>query len=618
MSEHIARQAKLFESFNARFLSSAEIAASFIPPPQFSTLLELGHSALMGPRGSGKTTLFKMLQLRALALWMGDAATKSQEQLGFHAIFVGTDTLWGAQLESKLRSIVSEEVKNELRRTAFRLHLNIAVLDALAEAQDPIIANHDKLKRFAFSFPKRAELELCGYLTSLWRCSPELMTLRSVRAALRVQVVDLLALIDAVRIRDKRELPDFCFVDWIASLSGSIDVINDILGQPSRKWAVLCDEIEIAPQYIREELLRGLRSTHQNIHFKFSLYPYSGELESLVGPDQPTENNDLKSIPLWYPYREESYKFCEALLRGMIAKGGGNPDLDPESIFGEGWFDGGRGMRRSAEGSYSAPQGAMYRKIKELERVDKSFRDYLREKKIVPDEIKSLPETRQAVVRRASPFIVVRALFLRETGSERSVRAARAYIGAYSLFSITEGNPRAFINLMKPLVAEHLQRAGTIPATTQTEAINLTIARFRASLSVLPTAGEGNIKSVMHLVNLIGSYFRGRVLGHLFDAEPPTTFVVDEKTPQFMKDLVGRGLNAGAFVAMPSDGGQLIPRTSTGVRLRLAYTLAPFFRLPLLASREINLSSIYSQAQIRPRGSGKEEPDLLPLFDQEE
>lgn len=617
MTEHLTQQARLFESFNARFLSNAEVAASFIPPPQFATLIELGHSVLMGPRGSGKTTLFKMLQLRSLALWSGDGAEEAQREIAFHAIFVGTDTLWGAQLESKLKSISSEDVKNEIRRTAFRLHLNIALLDALAEGQDPLISGHELLSRFAFTLSKKTELELCGYLASLWRCAPDLLTLRSLRAALRIQVVDLLALIDAVRIRDKSELPDFCFVDWIASLSGAIDIVNDVLGQPSRKWAVLCDEIEIAPQYIREELLRGLRSTHQCIHFKFSLYPYSGELASMLEPDQPTENNDVKSIPLWYPYREESYKFCAALLRGMITKGGGDPDLEPESIFGEGWFDGGRGQRRASEKSYSAPQGAMYRKIKELQQIDKSFRDYLREKDISPEHIHSLEEDKQAVVRRPSPFIVVRALFLRESGSERSVRAARAYIGAYSLFSITEGNPRAFINLMKPLVALHLQKKGTVSAIAQTNAINLTIARFRASLSVLPTAGEGDVKSVTHLVTLIGAYFRGRVLGRAFDAEPPTTFVVDEKTPMFVRDLVGRGLNAGAFVIMPPDSGQLIPRTIVGARMRLAYTLAPFFRLPLLASREINLSSMYSHARTKHQRSGEPQTALLP-FDQED
>ena len=64
----------IFESFNARALEPADVARTFIPPDHYSDVLKRAHTLVVGPRGSGKTTILKMLQAPALENSSGDKA----------------------------------------------------------------------------------------------------------------------------------------------------------------------------------------------------------------------------------------------------------------------------------------------------------------------------------------------------------------------------------------------------------------------------------------------------------------------------------------------------------------------------------------------------------------
>jgi hypothetical protein len=172
----------------------------------------------------------------------------------------------------------------------------------------------------------------------------------------------------------------------------------------------------------------------------------------------------------------------------------------------------------------------------------------------------------------------------------RSRKAITLYTGAYSLFSLTEGNPRVFINLMRPLVQEHVRIGGTINVEHQAVSADITIHRFKASLSAIPSTGDGDIVSVLHLLEILGKYFLNAQLVEEFSPEPPTTFWVDAVSNE-MIELVGRALNAGALVRMPDDQSDGVSQIK-GARLRLAYTLAPEYKLPLVSGRTTNLSTI--------------------------
>ena len=88
----------LYDSFNARNYTPAQVAETFIPSEDYEDLWRNEHTVILGPRGSGKTTLFKMLTVQALYSWLHPTAEKLKKDRPFTAIFVPTDMHWHHQL----------------------------------------------------------------------------------------------------------------------------------------------------------------------------------------------------------------------------------------------------------------------------------------------------------------------------------------------------------------------------------------------------------------------------------------------------------------------------------------------------------------------------------------
>ncbi len=586
---------RVFEAFNARFLSAEQVARTFIPPPQYAKLTEQSHSVLFGPRGSGKTTLLKMLQLRTLASWNHASADEVRDNISFHSIFLGTDVLWGSQLEIRTSSITDPEKAAQIRRTSFRLHLAIAILNAIDEARDPNIRDHPQLSRFYIALERDKESDLVRALAAVWYLTPPSFTILGLRTAVFVQLSELLSLVNNLRIDNNRTLPSFVGLDPIPSAVNGLELINATIGQPERKWAILCDELEIAPEMIREELFSLLRSSSHNILFKFSFFPFSSEFEMTVldGPNAPTAGNDYAPLDLTYGRREGAYAFCAELLAGMIKEAGGKEITTEEEVLGDGWFDGGRSHRRAKGSPYAPPEGEFYRRAKRLFANDPSFKRWLTRMGYDLMTVHLLENATQAPFRKALPFILTRSEFVRKGGNHRSRKSLSLYTGTYSMFSLTEGNPRTFINLMRPIVAAYAETGGTVGRAIQAGSAEMTIHRFRSSLSAIPAAKVGSIRSILHLVEIIGTYFENAQLNEEFRAEPSTTFTIDDELAPDLVELVGRALNAGALVRLDEDKDAGVGHLR-GARLRLAYTLAPEYKLPLVSGRSISLSSIMS------------------------
>ncbi|HVQ08492.1 MAG TPA: hypothetical protein VMS43_08645 [Allosphingosinicella sp.] len=444
-------------------------------------------------------------------------------------------------------------------------------------------------------------------LAYLWEADLPSHSFFGLRLAIRRQLSELLALTDQLREHDDLHLPRFAQLDPISSLIGAIEAANTVFSQPERRWALLCDELEIAPKMIRTELFEMLRGRSKDVLFKLSLYPYSTELAGITGPDLPTTNNDYTPLHLSYGYRETAYEFCRSLFDGMLERMGAQRKREPEEILGDGWFDGGRSRRRQKHSPYAAPSGDYYRRAAALTKIDPSFERFLRSSGFNIKEIPQLPEGRQAVYRKALPFILTRSEFLRDSGIKKGRRASKLYTGAYSLFSISEGNPRIFINLMRPLIAEYLKTDRIVLADRQVLSAETTINRFRASLAAIPSAPYEDIKSVLDLVEVIGRHFEFTTIVAPFNAEPSTTFVVDAAVRPGLLELLGRAVNSGAFIVIPDERRPGVSDLM-GARLRLAHTLAPEFKLPLALGRIVNLSRII----ITHRAARHKRPRVVP------
>jgi hypothetical protein len=95
-----ANAPSVFESFNARALSPESVARTFIPSEKFAELAARCHSIVIGPRGSGKTSLLKMLQTTALETWNHEEAGEYRSRIDYTGVFIATDISWKEQLRS--------------------------------------------------------------------------------------------------------------------------------------------------------------------------------------------------------------------------------------------------------------------------------------------------------------------------------------------------------------------------------------------------------------------------------------------------------------------------------------------------------------------------------------
>lgn len=59
------------DPFNAKAMTFREVASTFVSSTKFAELAGRWNALLVGPRGSGKTTLMKMLSVEALRAWEG-------------------------------------------------------------------------------------------------------------------------------------------------------------------------------------------------------------------------------------------------------------------------------------------------------------------------------------------------------------------------------------------------------------------------------------------------------------------------------------------------------------------------------------------------------------------
>ena len=186
-------------------------------------------------------------------------------------------------------------------------------------------------------------------------------------------------------------------------------------------------------------------------------------------------------------------------------------------------------------------------------------------------------------------------------------RIPKIYTGAYSLFNICEGNPRWLIGLLRPLILDysystHPIETARIGRSTQAQRIERTITTFLTLLSTLRMKDpvDKNV-SVVELLEEIGEFCFEQVLGREFNPEPILSFTVDEKISEATRDAIGRAINQGALATFRpkiARSGGLLPMAVPGPgeimgrRVRLAFLLAPRYRLPLVLGRPVDLSPV--------------------------
>jgi hypothetical protein len=588
-------QPTIFPSFNARNLTAKQVASTFVPPEQFSQLCGQCHSMVVGPRGSGKTTLLKMLQPQALDAWNEPVADKWRKLVAFYGVYVPADISWGMQLATIDPVRLGVAASELFGIAAFTTH----TLRALIQTMDYV--NKD-VTRVGQRVTQSQEAEIARSLCKAWSLGSDVRSFVSLRLALGARLLEIksTASEEATRGSDGRNqrLADLrmLHIPFDEACSMALDHFIATTNEADTRWALMFDELELAPRPVMKTLLSSVRSIDQRFLFKLSLVPFGSDSEELKNEIKAGRvHDDYNTIRLWYPHKEDGYPFCRDLWTSVLREQR-RDIVEPEAVFGRSIFDLGREEWKE-EGTSYRPDTKMGQAFASLALKDPSFAEYVASKEIDVEHLAEISAIdRPRTVRKIGAIVILRdeLLSASNVGEKRSRKVPAIYAGADALFAMVEGNPRWF----KGLVGQLLSAENTklkISNQLQQQYIQQASDRFRSLLQTIPR--EGSKYGVMNLLDRLGEFLHVRQIEDDFDPDPIGSFKLESNVrPEFVQ-LLGQAMNQGAIVRMDDQASSISEGGLLGERFRLSYLLAPHYRILLRAGRTVAMSTALERNQ---------------------
>ena len=603
-------------AFNARWLTETEVAETFVPPHHFSRVARRGHTLIVGPRGSGKTTLLKMLQPAALSAWATKSAGEIRNLVDYCGAFVPADISWSQQVSAALDPGTAQRVMQAAFTTS--------ALRALVETAEWRVLEVDDVgtQRFLGVHLERSrEVALVREVDNAWGLNLETPSLLGLRHSLRRALLSLRSSVDSAIAKDPGGSQighPLSSIDLLQAAALFVEIFNDAVAEGHRRWALLFDELEIAPAWIQKYLFEALRSADSRLLLKLALSPFNNNISIGEAGTAPAAGQDYEQVALWFAQRRpaerahEQLPFCVAIWDTTLRRlrlpntsafealgDSASTDDDPVAEQGE---SGRRGRARRRD--VYALTGKRGRAFKQLYDIDSTFRSYMSARDVTPQSINRMREEEKArVIRKVAPIVAVRAFYRgpsQSDGNVQSVARSRKgidlYTGAEAFFAISEGHPR-WLKMVLARILEDASDSGQLRIRRDRQGAAMLAAahRFNALLSTLSSglpATQSKFRSVHQLVKTVAEYFHSEVVKAPFRAEPPLSFIVDANISDEFLLALQLAVNIGAFVYMPDGEGEIVLRSLRGRRFRVSYWLAPIYGLPLVSGRAVSLSSI--------------------------
>lgn len=611
------------DRFNARDLTASEVAENFVQPLAFRRICEGSNILLMGPRGSGKTTLLKMLTPEGLE--RRGLSEGHPERPSFNGIYVPIDVQLADRLESVATAGMEEPIADVVCASLYALHVFRCIAETLAWH-----CPSSRRRSDVTTLSRAEEAEAVSALAGMWGVTVEVPTAAALQIALRVRHARSLELWNRqiLRIHSGKtvQLDELDIVDLDTGIKGAVDVLRTLPAWPAgRRWAILFDEVEIAPEILQRQLLSYLRYSDQSILFKIAIAPYMQSYRGLSDRNRASALNDYRVINLQSHDEAEIAAFTKAYFERACEQRLGHP-LTLEDALGPSILAGAT-AGADAEAAYGNVS-TQARRFRMLARKDPSFSRYLEGLDFEFDDFVSAGDSNtRAPFRKVRQVALVREAFLAGPTSGRRIATrnspGRLYVGASGVIRMCEGNPRRLAFITPMLLAGIDSSLNRIPFQAQVDAVARTDAAFRSFLRGLPVTedlGTSLPRGVLSFIDMLGRFFHDQVVTRDFDADPVCSFIVDSNASASIEELVARGLNSGALVQLSDSDDKVSQRsdvvfepltTSRGKRFRLSYLLAPQYGLTLRVGRAISLGTLMRRSAEDARGSQKRVADHL-------
>lgn len=570
----------IFESFNAKNLRPDQVAKTFVPPSHFKTIAKRRHTIIIGPRGSGKTSLLKMLQVEALDAWNADEAKEYKSSIDFHGAFIATDRVFKEQVESLQFEVFEEFEKECFAISIFATH----VFRSLASAFEYTTRgeNKDRTSRFVEGVSLAWDLNLKSYSFD------SLLSSLTIRKSKIPSLVNRLKHLDrdTIKIEIGSSENSFLHVDLIQSVNAAIELYSQYFEDGITNWALLFDELELAPSCVVKKLLEALRGSNDRLILKLSMAPYSPDTSIVKNIFSAATGHDYDQVVLWNPNKVDSNtNFTESLVKSMLVE----RDIDVSEL----------------DNILATPPLQLRNvQFQELFKQDSSFRKYIRQRKIDINSLESITgNNRNELIGKVSHIVKIRLAALNFKNENTVLSSLKKlpemYAGKNMLFDILEGNPRLIIGVFGTLLDEYQVTKKKIRTQRQLDEIKSAINKFFLFLKSIPVEidfGDYRPEGVDSLINNIGSSFKNSVLSREFIERPVGSFIVDKGVSKSTKSVLGAALNAGALVHLLGDDSDVFLGDLEGHKFRLSFLISPKYSLPISVLKEAKLSKLLIDA----------------------
>lgn len=417
-----------FYDSQARNFSDEKVLNEFCPISSFWDLFNEQHEIILGTRGSGKTFLLKMMRFSMLKkLDVEDAKTLVRDKK-FFAFYVPM------HLEF-VTSVAPQSINREQRIEAFQIAFNFilaqSMLQELRILVDDINNQVDKITKTA---------KLCYEISKMWFTNDEAVF---DFFTLEQKINSLFYNFDPLS-NEYSNIPIIFRKQICSPLVASKDIITSVLKiSTNPTWLVCIDEAEFLDQSLQECINNVFRSDSNRIALKVATLPYAHTTLRTFSPDVTVSaGNDFIYHVIDMEYDGADFinltnRLCSHRINSRI-----DPDLNIftlEDFLGTVGNDDLIDYYRLEVGAEESDRSIIEDKIVQSFSSAR-MRGSLKYK-----------NKRKTIYDKYAPIFFTREMFRL---SKQGNRKPGWYAGAKTVRKLSQGNPRAFLQIMNEIFEE--------------------------------------------------------------------------------------------------------------------------------------------------------------------